>query len=37
MLARCSILTEDVAQRIVDRTMAVIGRNVNVMEPLHGD
>lgn len=27
-----SILTEDVAQRIVDRTMAVIGRNVNVMD-----
>lgn len=29
---RVSILTEDVAQRIVDRTMAVIGRNVNVMD-----
>lgn len=27
-----SILTQDVAQRIVDRTMAVIGRNVNVMD-----
>jgi carbohydrate diacid regulator len=27
-----STLTDEVAQRIVDRTMAVIGRNVNVMD-----
>lgn len=32
ILAEVSILTEDVAQQIVDRTMAVIGRNVNVMD-----
>lgn len=32
MLARVSTLSLEVAQRIVDRTMAVIGRNVNVMD-----